>query len=96
MSVIGTKEGIYVYNDKMVFVKCHYYQKCMWCGKKYKEGDDVVDAMFETKEGYAWSGESIHRDCDDERYDATMIEIEKMKKEKRVDRLKFMLEITMK
>ena len=70
MSVIGTKEGIYVYNDKMVFVKCHFYQKCMWCGKKYKEGDDVVDAMYLNDEGdYVWSGDSIHRGCDDERYD---------------------------
>ena len=74
--MIGTKEGIYVHNDKMVFVNCHYYQRCMWCGKKYKEGDDVVDAMYLTKEGYTWSGESIHRDCDDERHDATLLELE--------------------
>ena len=70
-------------------------KKCMWCGLKYKEGDDVVDAMYLTKEGYAWSGESIHRVCDEERYDATMREIQEIKKEKRMERVRYKLKINM-
>lgn len=69
--MIGTREGIYVYNDKKVNVLCHYYSKCMWCGMKYKSTDIVIDAMYKTKEGFAWSGESIHLKCDKERDKAT-------------------------
>ena len=55
-----------------------------------------MDAMAETKEGYAWTGESIHRECDEERFDATLLELESIKKEKKLERLKFMLEINIK
>ena len=96
MSLVqGTQEGIYVENQPKGHDQCHYYQKCMWCGLKYKEGDDVVDAMYLTKEGFQWSGDSIHRVCDEERYDATIREIKEIKKEKRMERLKFLLKIDM-
>jgi len=73
--MIGTKEGIYVYNKKKVDTLCHFYSKCMWCGMKYKPTDIVVDAMYKTREGLAWSGESIHVDCDEERDNATKKQI---------------------
>ena len=96
MSLVqGTQENIYVENQPKAHIRCHYYHKCMWCGLKYKEGDDVVDAMYLTKEGYAWSGESIHRVCDEERYDATMREIQEIKKEKRMERVRYKLKINM-
>ena len=69
--MIGTKEGIYVYNENKIYLSCSLHQKCMWCGVKFKSGDDVVNAMYLTKEGFAWSGENIHRTCDELRYDAT-------------------------
>ena len=84
--MIGTKEGIYVYNEKKVHVHCHFYEKCMWCGLKYKQGDDVVDAMYLTKEGLVWSGESIHSKCDELRHEAT-------KKEMKMQRLYKMLSL---
>ena len=95
MLVIGTQEGIYVENHPKGHDQCHYYQKCMWCGLKYKRGEKAVDAMFETKEGYAWSGDSIHLECDEERYDATLLELENIKRERRMERIKNMLKIDM-
>jgi hypothetical protein len=38
--------------------------RCSWCGKKYINGEEVIDRM-EWKEGKGyWSGKTMHRACD--------------------------------
>ena len=51
---------------------------------------------IKSKEGFQWSGDSIHRECNDLRFDATMREIQEIKKEKRMERVKYKLKIDMK
>jgi hypothetical protein len=62
---------------------------CSWCGKDYKVGDDVIDRMdwCTTEQAWAvWNGETIHRNCDYDRYDYEMREMEgKMKQTKITD-----------
>ncbi len=52
---------------------------CSWCQKEYRPGDDIIDRMewCATQDGWAvWNGETIHRDCDYDRYDYEMNNIE--------------------
>ena len=82
--VIGTVEDIWLYNRPKGDAPCHLYQKCMWCGLSCTDGNRFVDAMYWTKEGWQWSGESIHESCNEER------DMETKKKQKLV-RLQKML-----
>ena len=44
----------------------------MWCRKPLKAEQDVISAMYKTKDGCLdWTGDYIHRDCDYDRSDAT-------------------------
>ena len=96
--VLGTIEDVYVYNNKADDATKTYNPHCMWCEREFElsNSDDAICSMYETVDaGYQWTGEYIHRECDLERSNATMEEVERLRKETQVLRLKKKLKIEM-
>lgn len=87
-SIIGTRDGVWVYNNPKGNYTCNNLLKCMWCEQKFKINDHVIDAMFKSRDGNQWSnqwsGYYIHFKCDEERDKAT-------KKQIKIDRVYKML-----